>query len=300
MATITGVAKTYDLVGKKEDVEDIIYDISPTDTPFLSSIGNTKARATVHQWQQDKLDAAASNKAVEGATAGTAAATDTTIKTANTQIFKKVVEVSGTAQSIGLYGRADELARLVAKKGKELKRDIEYAMVGAGQTGAAGDGSTARELTSAQNQIAAATTNANGGTDRAFSEAILLDVMQKVFEAGGMPNQLQVTPSHSLIVAGFSAASGRMRDFGVQKKVVNAVDLYVSPFGEVAVVPNRFLASDSALVLDTEYWSRAVLRPMQTIVLAKDGDSDKRMMVTELTLVCENDEASGLAADLTA
>lgn len=299
MATITGVAKTYDLVGKKEDVEDIIYDISPTDTPFLSSIGSTKAKSTVHQWQQDKLDAAAANKAVEGAAAGTAAATDTTIKSANTQIFKKVVEVSGTAQSIGLYGRADELARLVAKKGKEMKRDIEFAMVGANQAGTAGNGTTARELTSAQNQISAATTNTNG-TNRAFTETILLDVMQKVFTAGGMPNQLQVTPSHSLIVAGFAAASGRTRDFGVQKKVVNAVDLYVSPFGEVAVVPNRFLNANTALVLDTEYWSRAVLRPMQTIVLAKDGDSDKRMMVTELTLVCENDEASGLASALTA
>ena len=299
MATITGVAKTYDLVGKKEEVEDIIYDISPTDTPFLSSIGTSKAKATVHQWQQDKLDSPAANKVVEGAAAGTAAATDTVMKSANTQIFKKVVEVSGTAQAIGLYGRADELARLVAKKGKELKRDIEYAMVGANQTGTAGDGTTARELTSAQKQIAAATTNTNG-TNRAFSETILLDVMQKVFTAGGMPNQLQVTPSHSLIVAGFAAASGRSRDFGMQKKVVNAVDLYVSPFGEVAVVPNRFLDANSALVLDTEYWSRAVLRPMQTISLAKDGDSDKRMMVTELTLVCENDEASGLADKLTA
>lgn len=299
MATFTGVMKTYDLVGKREDVEDIIYDISPTDTPFLSSIGSSKAKATVHQWQQDELAAPASNAVVEGAAAGTASQEDTTIKSANTQIFKKVVEVSGTSQAIGLYGRADELARLVAKKGKELKRDIEHAMVGAGQAGTAGNGTTARQLTSAQNQIAAGTTNTNG-TNRAFTETILLDVMQKVFTAGGQPNQLQVTPSHSLIVAGFAAASGRTRDFGAQKKVVNAVDLYVSPFGEVAVVPNRFLQANSALVLDTEYWSRAVLRPMQTVVLAKDGDSDKRMMITELTLVCENDKASGLANALTA
>jgi len=297
--SITGTVKTYDIVGKKEDVEDIIYDISPTDTPFLSSIGSSKANATVHQWQQDKLAAVTANAVVEGAAAGTAAADTTTMKTANTQIFRKVVEVSGTAQAVGLYGRANELARLVAKKGKELKRDIEHAMVGANQAGTAGNGSTARQLTSAQNQIAAATTN-TAGSNRAFTETILLDVMQKVFTAGGNPNQLQVTPAHSLIVAGFAAASGRTRDFGTQKKVVNAVDLYVSPFGEVAVVPNRFLQANSALVLDTEYWSRAVLRPMQTVVLAKDGDSDKRMMVTELTLVCENDEASGLANALTA
>ena len=299
MATISGTLKTYDLVGKKEDVEDIIYDISPTDTPFLSSIGTGKANATVYQWQQDKLAAVTANAAVEGATAGTASQEDTSIKTANTQIFRKVIEVSGTARAVGLYGRADELARLVGKKGKEMKRDIEHAMVGNNQAGTAGNGTTARQLTSAQNQISAATTNTNA-TARALTETLVLDVMQKVFNAGGNPNQLQVTPNHSLIVAGFAAASGRTRDFGVQKKVVNAVDVYVSPFGEVAVVPNRFLQNTTALVLDTEYWKRAVLRPMQTIVLAKDGDSDKRMMVTELTLACENDEASGLISNLTA
>ena len=299
MATISGTLKTYDLVGKKEDVEDIIYDISPTDTPFLSSIGTGKANATVYQWQQDKLAAVTANAAVEGATAGTASQEDTSIKTANTQIFRKVIEVSGTARAVGLYGRADELARLVGKKGKEMKRDIEHAMVGNNQAGTAGNGTTARQLTSAQNQISAATTNTNA-TARALTETLVLDVMQKVFNAGGNPNQLQVTPNHSLIVAGFAAASGRTRDFGVQKKVVNAVDVYVSPFGEVAVVPNRFLQNTTALVLDTEYWKRAVLRPMQTVVLAKDGDSDKRMMVTELTLACENDEASGLISNLTA
>lgn len=296
---LNGTLQSYDIVGKKEDVEDIIYDISPTDTPFLSSIGTAKANATVYQWQQDKLAAVTANAAVEGAVAGSGVQDTTTIKTANTQIFRKTVEVSGTARAVGLYGRADELARLIAKKGKEIKRDIEHAMVGNAQAGTAGNGTTARQLTSAQNQIAAGTTNTNA-TARALSEPLVLDVMQKVFNAGGNPNQLQVTPAHSLIVAGFAASSGRTRDFGTQKKLVNAVDLYVSPFGEVSVVPNRFLQTTTALVLDTEYWSRAVLRPMQTIVLAKDGDSDKRLMVTELTLACENDEASGLISNLTA
>jgi hypothetical protein len=121
-----------------------------------------------------------------------------------------------------------------------------------------------------------------------------------VYEEGGNPNQLQVTPSHSVIVAEFAAASGRRRDFGEGRRLVNAVDIYVSPFGEVSVVANRFLDANSALVVDTEYWSRAVLRPMQTIVLSKTGDSDKRQMLTELTLVCENSKASGLIDDLTA
>ena len=111
---------------------------------------------------------------------------------------------------------------------------------------------------------------------------------------------MQVTPSHSVIVAGFAAASGRQRNFDTGTKIVNVVDIYVSPFGEVSVVPNRFLKSDTCLVLDTEYWSRAVLRPAQTIQLSKVGDSDKRQMLTELTLVCESDVASGKIDALTA
>jgi len=189
-----------------------------------------------------------------------------------------------------------------------MRRDIEHAFVGAGQAGGSGandtgtnnaDNSTVRTLTSAQDQIDSTTTS-TAGSNRTFTESLLLDTLQDVYEAGGDPNQIQVTPSHSLVVAAFAAASGRTRDIESGTKLVNAVDLYVSPFGECAVVPNRFLDANSCLVLDTEYWSRAVLRPMQTIVLAKTGDSDKRQMLTEQTLVCENSKASGLIEALTA
>jgi hypothetical protein len=299
MPTVSGTLKTFDQVGKREDVEDIIYDISPTTTPMLSSIGSSTAAATLHQWLQDELAAVATNASVEGADAGTASTITQTVKTANTQIFDKVVQVSGTAEAVGTYGRTSDLAYAIAKAGKEIKRDIEHSFVGAGQAGTAGNGTTARQLTSAANQIASATTN-TAGSNRAFTEALLLDVLQKCYEEGGEPNQVQVTPSHSVTVAGFATASGRQRDFATGTTLVNAVDIIISPFGQVSVVPNRFLNANTCLVLDTEYWSRAVLRPMQTIVLAKTGDSDKRQMLTELTLVCENDKASGKIDALTA
>jgi len=299
MPTVSGTQKTYSQVGLKEDIEDIIYDISPTDTPMLSSIGSSTATNTLHQWQQDSLAAVAANKAVEGADAGTASTVTGVMKSAYTQIFSKVVQVSGTSEAVGKYGRSSEIAMVVSKAGKELKRDIEHSFVGLSQTGAAGNASTARELKSANKQIAAGSTS-TAGSNRAFTEAILLANLQDVYEAGGNPNQLQVTPSHSSTVAGFAAASGRERDFGTGRTIVNVVDLYVSPFGEVSVVPNRFMQANQCLALDTEYWSRAVLRPMQTIQLSKTGDSDKRQMLTELTLVCEHDEASGLIEALTA
>jgi hypothetical protein len=266
---------------------------------MLSSIGSSTAAATLHQWLQDELAAVATNASVEGADAGAGSTITQTVKTANTQIFDKVVQVSGTAEAVGTYGRTSDLAYAIAKAGKEIKRDIEHSFVGAGQAGTAGNGTTARQLTSAANQIAAATTN-TAGSNRAFTEALLLDVLQKCFEEGGEPNQVQVTPSHSVTVAGFATASGRQRDFATGTTLVNAVDIIISPFGQVSVVPNRFLNANTVLVLDTEYWSRAVLRPMQTIVLAKTGDSDKRQMLTELTLVCENDKASGKIDALTA
>lgn len=313
MANVTGTYKTYDQVGKKEDIEDIIYDISPTLTPFTSSIGTSTASAVLHQWQQDQLASVGTNAVAEGADAGTASAETTELKSAYTQIFSKVVQTSGTADVVEKYGRGSELQYQIAKKGKELRRDIEHAFVGADQAGGSGandsgtdnaDNSTVRTLTSAQNQIDSTTTSSNSGTLRNFTgsdgEGYLLDVLQDVYEAGGEPNQIQVTPSHAVNVAGFAASAGRTRDFETGTKLVNAVDLYVSPFGECAVVPNRFLKSSDCLVLDTEYWSRAVLRPMQTIVLAKTGDSDKRQMLTEQTLVCENDKASGLITDLNA
>ena len=299
MPTVSGTLQTYTQVGKREDVEDIIYDISPTSTPMLSSIGTSTAAATLHQWLQDELAAVATNAVVEGADAGTASTITQTVKTANTQIFDKVVQVSGTAEAVGTYGRTSDLAYAIAKAGKEIKRDIEHSFVGAGQAGTAGNGSTARQLTSAANQIASATTN-TAGSNRTFTEALLLDVLQKTYEEGGEPNQVQVTPSHSVIVAGFATASGRQRDFATGTTLVNAVDVIISPFGQVSLIPNRFLDANTVLVLDTEYWSRAVLRPMQTVVLAKTGDSDKRQMLTELTLVCENDKASGKIDALTA
>ena len=299
MPTVSGTLSTFDQVGKREDVEDIIYQIDPTECPMLTSIGTSTASNTLHQWMQDSLAAVATNANIEGADAGTASTVTQTTKTANTQIFDKVVQVSGTAEAVGTYGRTSDLAYAIAKAGKEIKRDIEHSFVGAGQAGTAGNSSTARQLTSAANQISSATTN-TAGSNRALTEALVLDVAQKVYEKGGNATQMQVTPSHSVTVAGFATASGRNRDFGTGTTVVTSVDILVTPFSTISVVPNRFLDANTVLMLDTEYWSRAVLRPMQTVVLARTGDSDKRQMLTELTLVCEHDEASGKIDALTA
>ena len=131
-----GTSNVASLVGQKEDIEDIIYDISPTDTPFMSNIGSSTANGILHQWQEDSLAAVAVNAAIEGADADDTAVANTTMKTNRTQIFVKDVSVTNTAEAIGKYGRASEMSYQIAKKGKELRSDIDHAFVGLEQAGA--------------------------------------------------------------------------------------------------------------------------------------------------------------------
>lgn len=284
------------IAGQREDVEDIIYDISPTETPFTSSIGSSTANAILHQWQEDSLTAPAANNAMEGADAANTAVAKTTVKTNRTQIFVKDVSVTGTAEKIGKYGRSSEMSYQIAKRGKELKRDIEHAFVGLEQAGADETGSAGRLLTSASNQMDSGNITTSTGT---LTETKLLTGLQAVFTEGGNVNQIQVAPAKAVTVAGFATSGNTTRDFAESKRVVNAVDFYVSPFGESAVVTNRFVEANTVLLLDTDYWSRAVLRPMQTINIATTGDSEKKQLLTELTLVCENSKASGALQDIT-
>ena len=284
------------IAGQKQDVEDVIYDISPTETPFTSSIGSSTANAVNHAWQEDSLAAAGDNFAMEGADAADTAVAKTAEKSNRCQIFTKDVSVTNTAERIGKYGRSSEMSYQIAKKGKELKRDIEHAFVGQVNAGAAESSSVGRKLAAATNQMDSGGITASTG---ALTEAKILIGLQAVFTAGGNVNQIQVTPAKAVTVAGFASSNGTTRDFGESKRMVNAVDFYVSPFGEAAVVTNRFLKSDTALLLDTDYWSRAVLRPMQTINLAVNGDSTKKQLITELTLVCENSKASGALQGIT-
>ena len=290
--------KTYDQNNLKENVDDIIFDISPEDTPFVSAIKKGSCSNTTVTWHEDELDAVGANAAVEGADASAASMTGTTARTNYTQIFTKTVLVSGTSRSVDQYGAEDELARQLSKKGKEIKRDLEYALVGAGQSATVGSSSVARQTASAQNMIDASTTNDNSGVGRDFSETILLDVLEKTFTAGGNPNLLLIPTDKAITVAGFAAASGRSRDLGMDKRIVNAVDIYVSPYGEITVGLDRFMDSSTAMALDTEMWELAALRPFAQEELSKTGDADKYQIVGEYALKHGNFKSSGLAADL--
>lgn len=298
---------TYDQVGLAEDVDDVITSLSPTSTPFISSIGEETTKARVYEWQEDALADPADNARVEGFEASAAGnAAPTVMRTNTVQIFEKTVKVSETADAVQAHGRAKESSYQAAKKGKEIKRDLERACVGVVQPAVTGDAATPRRFASALSQIAAAVTrtvDGDAGTDgnqpRALQEADILSLHQTLYEKGSEDvTTLMIKPADSLIVSGFAAASGRTRDIAAQRKVVNAVDLYISPFGELKVVINRQLKASDALILDPSMWKLMKLRGWKMTPLAKTGDNNQWMLVGEYGLKHRNQEATGRITNL--
>jgi hypothetical protein len=306
--------KTYDQVGKKEDVSDVITNISPTTTPFQTLIKNERTTNTVFQWQEDELASVGDNSAVEGADATLSDMVPTVMRSNYTQILQKTIKVSGTADAVSTYGRAKETAYQLAKKSAELKREFEYHLVGKAQSAAAGDSSTARTFGNAFGNDAAGTamissavtvtTDSDGGSagNQAgpLTEANILAVNQKLYEAGAEATYIMVKPADSLIIAGFDKSAGRYREINdTNKTIVNVIDLYVSPFGEQKVLINRFQKATECLVFDPAMWSIVTLRPYTRELLAKTGDADKHQIVGEFSLKHRNYKATGRITNLT-
>jgi hypothetical protein len=291
---------TYEQIGQAEDVSDIISNISPTKTPFQSSIGNEKVSATLFEWQEDSLRAVANNAVAEAADATDVAIVPTVMRNNRTQILQETVKVSGTADAVKTYGRAKEMAYQMAKSSAQVKRDLENAFVGTAQTAVTGDNTTptARKMAGFQRQLDASSVIYTHATvdNTALSEAKLVEMLQACFTNGAEPSQVQVTPSNSVVVANFASASGRYRTIntgGSDKTIVNAVNLYVSPFGEQKISINRFLRDKNTIAFDPEQWAKATLRPWSRTPLAKTGDSTREQILGEFSLKHKNYKASG-------
>ena len=311
--------QTYTAIGQREDLSDVIYNISPTDTPFMSSIGKTKATAVYHEWQTDSLAAASlSNYAVEGATASDATMSPTTRVGNRTQIAQKTVKISGTLQAVDKAGRKSEKAYNLAKASSEIKRDMETTLL-SNQVATNGDSTTARKLGGLQAWLAtngdfgsggsagaSGTTARTNGTNRTFTEDILKTVIKEVYAAGGNPKVLMVNPAHKQLVSAFAgiAAQRFMAPANTPTTIVAAADVYLSDFGTVSVVPNRFMTStnscdETAFVLDPDMAAVAYLRPFQTNELAVTGDNESTQLLCEYTLEVKNEAAHGIIADVT-
>ena len=318
MAIVTNTFTTFSAKGIREDLSNVIANISPEETPFMSNIGRETVTNTLFEFQTDVLAAAAANAQLEGDDITSFDAVVATVRVQNyCQISRKTIILSATEEVVNKAGRRSELAYQIAKRSSELKRDQEFNML---QNTAANAGSTSAArvtgslLAFLKTNTSVGTGGANpsyttlpnatrtDGTQRAFTEVILKDVIQKVWSSGGIPKILMVGPVNKQRVSGFTGiASSRFNIDGGAKPatLIGAVDIYVSDFGNVQVVPNRFQRERDALVLDPDYAKMVVLRPYQQIELAKTGDADKRLLLVEFGLKITAEDAHGIAADLT-
>lgn len=295
------VYQTYQEVGIKEQVSNVISNISPRKTPFQNGIGDEKVTQSLFQWQEDSLRAPASNAAVEGADASFITVVPTVMRNNHCQTFTEAVQVSDLADVTAAYGRKREMAYQMAKSAAAVKRDREYALVNLNQSAAAGNSTTASTLAGVQQQLDSSAVIYSGAADgsKPLTEALLVSALQAAFTNGAEPNRIQVTPSNSVVVAAFAAAAGRYRTItgSDAKKIVNVVNLYVSPFGEQKVEINRWMRTGNTLVFDPAEWSNVTLRPWERKNLAKTGDSTKAMLVGTFSLKHKNYKASAMVVE---
>jgi hypothetical protein len=320
MAQPTNTFDSYDAVGIREDLSDIIYDVSPEETPFYSKCKKLKASNTLHEWQQDALRASADNAHVEGDEITANARTATTRLGNYTQIFVDAVSVPDTDSGLRKAGRASEIAYQMLKTAKEQKLDIERALF-LNNSRVSGGSTTARELAGAPAWL---TTNTDfgdnegadptgDGTDartdetttlQAFSQTRFDSVMQSIWEEGGKPNTVYLSPFQlNAAVSNFTGMNNQRSTIGASvggtNAVISAVDVYVTPYGTVNFQLSRECRSRDVFIMQDDMWSVAVLRPTKNMELAKTSDSTRRAIVTELTLVCNNEKASGGVFDNT-
>ena len=318
-AAITNTFTRFDAIGVREDLSDIISDISPTDTPLLTNAGKGKAKQTFFEFQTDVLaTASTTNQQVEGFDLGsTFTAVTPTVRLGNyCEIAEKDVIISGTLEATDRAGRDSEMGYQIARRGKELKRDMESSML-ANKGANAGTTSVARKTGSLLVHIKTNTDKASDGTKpvyttiatdvwtdgtaRTFTETILKNVIQLAWTAGGSPSTVMVGALGKQRFSGFAGVvelNANQSKAG-QATVIGAADTYVSDFGNLNVIANRFQRTSSAFVLDWSLISVDYLRPFQSSDLAKTGDASKKMITAEYGLRVKNEKGLGLAVDLT-
>lgn len=316
MTVPTDTTQTYGVIGRREDLTDVIHDISPTDTPFMSAIGKGSASNTYHEWQTDALASATeANAVIEGDDPANDAITATVRLGNYTQLSDKVIQVSSTQRAANNAGRGDELSYQLSKRSKELKRDMEASLT-SNNASVAGGAGTARKSAGFEAWIQTNDSRGSGGSNTAFSggiqaaatdgtqrvytETLLKDVLQLCWENGGDPTMILVGAFNKKVMSSFSGIADQVRDTGNKRAtIVGAADVYVSDFGQLNIVASRFSRSRSALIVDPTMFKLCYYQRFKTEDLAKTGHSDRKMLSVEYTLEACNEKSSGVVADLT-
>ena len=312
MAQPTNTFDSYDAVGIREDLSDIITNVSPEETPFYTKCRKTTAKNTLVEWQTDALRSSAANAHIEGNDTTADAMTATTRLNNRTQIFKNAVTVPDTDEGLDKAGRAREIAYQTLKIAKEQKLDIEKALFD-NNAKVAGNSSTARELAGAPSWMTSNITNQGSGganptgdgtdartdgSQTAFTQADFDSCMQSIWENGGNPDTVYLSAFQMNVALDFTGNNNQRSAVQAgDERVIKSLAVYVTPWGTIEFIPSRENRSRDVFILQDDMWEVATLRPTKNIELAKTGDATKRQVVTELTLCAKNEAANGMVVD---
>ena len=317
MAVTANTNETYDVSTIREDLAPALASISPTETIFMSTIGTRNVDNTYFEWSEVDLAAAASNRQIEGDVGLSNTAPTNAVRKGNyTQISAKVVEVSSTNQAVNGVADAQTVAKQVAYKLSEMKRDMEKMLLDnvAGSAGASG---TARQTaglpaflttnTARGTGGADGTTSGSGsagypdaaatdGTQRAITETILKGVIADCWDAGAAPSVVLCGSSNKQTISTFTGNATRYKE-AEDSKLNAAIDVYISDFGELQIVPARHIRARDVFVLDPNYAAVAFLQTAKQEPLAKTGLSERRLISAEYGLQVTSEKAHGVIAD---
>lgn len=281
---------TFDAVGNREDLTDVITNISPVETPFFSRFGKTKASGVYHEWQTDSLANAADNAKIEAADYSFTKPASRTRTGNYVQYLMTPVEVSDLQRKVDVAGLEDEFAYQMAKKMKEHARDIEYALVnGTGNSGASG---TARRLKGVLAWITTTKETGTGTGTEYLTETMFNDTLQAIWDQGGMPDYAYANGFQKRKISDFTGGTTKNTDAD-EKVVYKGVDVYDSDFGRIKIVPHRHMTTSIVAVLQNDLWKVATVDGTRKQDVAKVGAATRAVIETYLTLESRNEAGSG-------
>ena len=322
MAQVSGTTDTLDIGsggGIREDLEDVIQDLFPADTWLLTNLETVTATNTLHEWLTDALAGATANRQVEGDDASFATIVSATRMGNYQQISRKTFLISQTVESVKKAGRKSEIARQAMKQMRELKRDMEQALIG-NQASSAGGNTTARSTGGMESWIAStdnggngvrATTTASastvgfsagvvtaptdGTTTGAFTVASLVEGIKLAWTNGGDASVILAGSTQKAAITGFTGLAQQTNEVhAAAAKIVQSVSVFISDYGTHKIHLHRYIRASVVIGIDPDYWAISYLegrRPMME-TLAKTGDGEKRMIITEYGLVARNPKSS--------
>lgn len=302
MTKVANAFTTYSSTGNREDLSDLIHDVSPLEAPAFDRWGKVKATGRYHEWQTDALAAAAANQQIEGATFSGTACTATTRYGNTCQVMIKMFSISDTQEIVDKAGRKSELAHQRAKALKELKRDAEYAIFLSAATvsisGSTGNEATAPIMKSVDGWqvnvvgqtglVGGGSVGSGNGTTATLGEATFNENIQAAWNSGAKINTVYTGGSLKRLISGWGLSTSRPRDGGEKTRLVNVVDFYLSDFGELEIVLDRYVASSQMFLLDDNLWKVANLVPTREKPIADTGLSKNVMIWNQWTIEARN------------